>query len=567
MATKHDVLLTDHVLRPLASIHGEPSEALGNYVKWLLPANRVTVEFGLSTLSLLLGQRSALHSCVLPDAASKERLATLLTRHGIESPALQLVSGGLGALADFPDGSADAVILSCTPAFPAYYAWCHEALRMLRLGGRLIIRGAGIWTIEQFKNHLRLDPRFKGYLSLIPDATVVQKAAETQDVAWSQQPYVMVNSLLVQDQVITAAQALPVYAGMQSFSTAIDAAQAARAQRARTTARVPNVGLVGYYGFGNYGDELFRIGFEQSLPDFHLPLFADMPRRPFILGSRVDRVKEMDAILIGGGDLVIPRFREWYFSEEYLKRPVFIHGVGVPHAGASGDPKVVDFLKCFFRNPNVRWINTRDAESAEWIREHLQPDCPVDLSPDIVCGLDFPQRSILGDVRTIALVTRKTGGGHENFAPMREFVHRARARGITVRAVIAGAGLIAEDDFQDFITRGLAVNDVIRCRTMEEVTDAITSADMVVSMKFHGCVAGLMAGLPTVSLLRDDKFTNLYRALGLETMIMAFNAPQVADILDIPRVRVNQAKLTELREGARAAMARLRDAMTQELLP
>ncbi len=147
-------------LRMALNTFERPSEQLVNYVSWALPANRVTLETGLSILSGYLARRGSSHRCMLPTEAAATDLGAALSAGGVTLETLQVLTGDCpAALHDLATGSIDTVILSCSPAFPAYFAVCHESLRLLRVGGRLILRGVGIWTVEQFKNHLRIDPR------------------------------------------------------------------------------------------------------------------------------------------------------------------------------------------------------------------------------------------------------------------------------------------------------------------------------------------------------------------------------------------------------------------------
>ena len=92
----------------------------------------------------------------------------------------------------------------------------------------------------------------------------------------------------------------------------------------------PAVGLVGYYGWGNYGDELFERVFRERLDhDVRLRLVLDRTARPNAKVSLSRAVSRSDAIVIGGGDLVVPWLdRNIYWSTEYLRRPVFVSGVG-----------------------------------------------------------------------------------------------------------------------------------------------------------------------------------------------------------------------------------------------
>lgn len=551
----HDFLCGDIGLRAAVSLHPMPSVELTNHAIWLIPRERKTVEIGVSILSIYLARHATEHICVAPSQSVADGLARVLAENKIAAGALAIrAAEGPSGLVDIPDASVDAVVLSCTPAFPAYFAWCHEALRILRVGGRLIVRGAGVWTIDQFKNHLRVDPRFIGWTLIAPDAIQVLKEAETQSVAWTKQPFVLVNSTLLDDKTARRAKAQPLHAGLETYSTV--AAEAAERKSHRE--RLPQIGLIGYYGFGNYGDELFRTCFETGLPNVRLHVMNDLPRRPFILGDRRDRVDALDAVLIGGGDLIIAGY--WpdpYFDEAYLRKPVFIHGVGVPR-WLGGDPRVIGRLREFMQHANVRHINVRDVESRDWIETHLKPRCPVEVSSDIVCGLDLSNAAPAArGAPTLALITRRIKVDNETFAGLRGLVRDAHAKGFFVRLVIAGAGMIGDDDLSDALTRELGCDEIVPTANVEEATAAIVAADVVVSMKFHGCVVGLMAGKPTFGVVNSNKFENLYRALGLDHMMVSFTDLEVAGILDRPRSAVDPTRLAAMRDDARAAMARL----------
>src|SRR5215210_8078598 len=93
----------------------------------------------------------------------------------------------------------------------------------------------------------------------------------------------------------------------------------------------PRVGLVGFYGHGNYGDELFREVFCEHLGE-SVELRTVLDAGPRGIADRLGgRVRASDAILIGGGDILNPwSMATPYWVRSYLRRPVFIAGVGVP---------------------------------------------------------------------------------------------------------------------------------------------------------------------------------------------------------------------------------------------
>ena len=103
-----------------------------------------------------------------------------------------------------------------------------------------------------------------------------------------------------------------------------------REQHAQPAAR--RLGLVGFYGWGNYGDELFIDAFREHLsPAVALTVVPQKKRRSRFLPPVAPSLRDLDAVLIGGGDLVVPwNLSTHYWDPRYLAKPVYIHGVGVP---------------------------------------------------------------------------------------------------------------------------------------------------------------------------------------------------------------------------------------------
>ena len=112
--------------------------------------------------------------------------------------------------------------------------------------------------------------------------------------------------------------------------------------------------------------------------------------RPYFSRPVRDVVRDHDAIVIGGGDLLVPwGLGDRYWLTDYLRRPVHVIGVGVP-TWRPAKPQVVAALGDFLRHRNVRSITARDEESAAWIREHLRPRVEVASSADLVFALPLP---------------------------------------------------------------------------------------------------------------------------------------------------------------------------------
>src|SRR4028118_1926988 len=101
----------------------------------------------------------------------------------------------------------------------------------------------------------------------------------------------------------------------------------------------PKVGLVGYFGWGNFGDELFIETHRQYLSrHYDLEVVHDLLTEPYFTRPIEEVVEKYDAFLIGGGDLLNPaRVSNLYWRMEYLQKPVFVMGLGVPTYKLSGN--------------------------------------------------------------------------------------------------------------------------------------------------------------------------------------------------------------------------------------
>ena len=162
--------------------------------------------------------------------------------------------------------------------------------------------------------------------------------------------------------------------------------------RQRPGSGAARVGIVGFYGPGNYGDELFLEVFREHLgAGMDLGVVFDSPTRPYFSRPVRDIVRDHDAIVIGGGDLLVPwGLADRYWLPDYLRRPVHVIGVGVP-TWRDEKPAVVAALSDYLRHRNVRSISARDEESAAWIREQLRPRVPVGMAADLVFALPLPE--------------------------------------------------------------------------------------------------------------------------------------------------------------------------------
>lgn len=332
----------------------------------------------------------------------------------------------------------------------------------------------------------------------------------------------------------------------------------APSRRATTT---PIAGVVGYYGWGNYGDELFLEVFRQHLePPIRLRTVLD-PEAGRIRGRAIGRaVRASDVMLIGGGDIVIPWSQGTrYWDKAYLRRPTFIAGVGVPTWGGSQFERL-DGLQRFFQHPSVRYVSVRDAASAAFIRERLQPRVPVIEIPDLVCALHLPAVERPSDPPIFGVAVRRRQG-KDDLTAVRGLAIRAQELGYRVRRIVLATGRTRLRDEEATAELDLPDTELVTSNDLSVITRAIGECTAMASMKFHGFVVATMYGVPCFVLMPTAKNRYLAEAIGRRDLLSHYGDRELADRLAAGIAPVDPAITDRLRRDAVAAVEGLRDVM------
>jgi polysaccharide pyruvyl transferase WcaK-like protein len=285
----------------------------------------------------------------------------------------------------------------------------------------------------------------------------------------------------------------------------------------------PTVGLAGFFGYGNYGDELFVSVFKQYLgQDFNLRILSDQLRKPYYSRPVEEVVADVDAIVVGGGDIVQP----WgidprYFSRKFLKKPVFVVGVGVPirsvanqkSSNQSEKPQIVERYREFFQDPAVKFVHARDQQSTDWISEKLAPRVDVQEEPDIVCALDLPAVSRPEGDPILGIVTRQRPNQEDDYTKINALARQMAGQGWRIRHIILGTGEVGERDVLD-AEDVAGPKELVRSEDLDVLTRAIGECRALASMKFHGTVVSTMYGVPSMVLIPTNKNRNFMNRIG-----------------------------------------------------
>ena len=322
--------------------------------------------------------------------------------------------------------------------------------------------------------------------------------------------------------------------------------------------RRPKVGLIGFFGWGNYGDELFLDQWHRVLDEYvDAKPIHDLLRAPYFSRDPKTVAQEYDAFVIGGGDLVIPnKVSELYWNMAWLEKKVYIAGVGVPTWIKNENPRVIAHMSAFFQHPNIRFIGARDEESAEWIREKLQPNVPVHCYPDLVYSMPLPPARQYEEDKVLGISVRQRRNEKvDDYSALTTMVEQARRRGYAVKVLVLSNGRTGQADLKATDRLPFAPFEVIHSESMDELTSALGGLDVLASMKFHGSLVASMYGVPSIVLSPTTKSKNLYQSLGRTELLSHLNDVNMSDKLDAAQRRIDPEVIARQVAGAHRGMA------------
>lgn len=322
----------------------------------------------------------------------------------------------------------------------------------------------------------------------------------------------------------------------------------------------PRIGITGSLARGNYGDELYVRVYEHWLGQWaDLTLLTGIFRPKYFRTVRNNQVDAVDAVVLGGGDLLCP-YRTTidpdFVNPMYLRRPVHVAGIGVERNRPEIDEAVLARWQKFLTDPSIRSISTRDPGSAQWISEHVHPRVDVVSHPDLVCALPLPPATRPKGAPILGLVTRHIKSPRE-YKLMAEAASRLAAEGWRIRHIIGGVGTHGQRDFENAEALKVDGKETIHTENLDDISRALGECSLVLSMKLHTTIVATMYGVPTICVNPVIKARAFMESIGRGDLAVDSNDERLLEIIHEGVPDVPMDAVLEIREQAIQALKSL----------
>lgn len=326
------------------------------------------------------------------------------------------------------------------------------------------------------------------------------------------------------------------------------------------------IALVGYFGWGNFGDELFVKAHQQYLGKKHELFVAnDLLEEPYFSRPVTEIVAEADGVLIGGGDLVNPaRVSPLYWDMAWLKKPVFIYGIGVPRQTMQRE-KVLGHYKEFMSHDNCKLVVARDIESYHWLRDNLQLGDKLTWYPDAVCAMGRPEPHPSKE-KVLGVVMREHRSLSQDMGPLREMIDKAKKLDYKIRHLVLATGMLGEADLKRAEMIAEPGEEIIHSEDLDELCRQIGACSMLATIKFHGMVVATMYGVPSIAMSVTPKNRNFLRVIERPEMLASYTDSALEKRLSYFPSRIPQVVRGQLFRQAKEGYALLNETLDKHLV-
>jgi len=286
-----------------------------------------------------------------------------------------------------------------------------------------------------------------------------------------------------------------------------------------------NIGVCGYYGMGNFGDELFLKTFKQIFHNHNV-----FPWSAFVDPNQID------AVIIGGGDLITPYYyNQYYFPPLLENHPTWIYGVGVVDHYNEDTWPVEQIDRHRQRLSKAKKVYLRDDNSARIFKKYnLHKE--VKVAPDVVFAYEQPKYPIrkYAGVETIGICV----SSYDDF-PFQKIVN------LLVKLTQKGYHVFlipvvnqSNNKYSDYTLCRNIRNALLESNPRAAVTlpyneydlemtySLIQSVDYLISFKLHPALVAIRNEIPTFCFSKMSKVKSLLKMFHLEDFSSDFEIPE-----------------------------------------
>ncbi|MGO0577039.1 polysaccharide pyruvyl transferase family protein [Ornithinimicrobium panacihumi] len=325
------------------------------------------------------------------------------------------------------------------------------------------------------------------------------------------------------------------------------------------------IALVGFFGWGNFGDELFVDAHRQMLePKYELFVANDLTAAPYFSEGVQPVVDHADAVLVGGGDLINPaQVSQLYWKQEFLQKPTFVYGIGVPSQPFTRKP-VMDHYARFLQHDNCKLVVARDVESHDWLAKNFDLGDRLHWYPDAVCAYRRPP-AVRTTEKIFGIVMREHRSLDSDMSHVRAMADEAKRLGYTVRHLVLSNKVLAEGDLGRAKLIATPDEEIFHSDSLEEMCIEISKCTLLASIKFHGMVVATMYGVPTIAMSVTPKNKNFLRMIQRPEMAAGYRDPHLKDRVTAHPAKIHTLVRGNLHRRAVAGYEVLKDALAQHL--
>ncbi len=291
--------------------------------------------------------------------------------------------------------------------------------------------------------------------------------------------------------------------------------------------------LVGYFGFGNAGDELLRETYTQKasrkLKDYSISVLIGnkipetneynvnwVPRRDFT--AVIEELIKSEAVVIPGGGIFqsVTSYRSLMYYLLIVKIARFFKTRVILPAQGLGPWKNNSLLALWLHKKlanelkQADYVTVRDDNSVEKYKEITSLEAYVEETTDLAFLNSFYEK--------------KRFKGKINFMKIYAVIRGSVAGAVKIASELIKLSKDSENielvpvAFQpgedSYVWRKAGWKDEIK--TVDSFDKTFDGADLVVSMRLHGCIIATNQGIPWIGIAYDPKVSSYAKACGWE---------------------------------------------------